>query len=138
MSADPAPLPGISVTRRSLFASKPMSATSNDVFASIVYGPNTNLGGSSIINMMESQSRFIRQLVEVAAQTGSVAVKPETESAFDTEIQQRIASSVWGGCDSWYRDAGGRVTTNWPGTVVEYKERTAEVDLDDFVLGATA
>ncbi len=98
----------------------------------IVYGPNTNLGGSSIINMMESQSGFIRQLVQVAAQTGYVAVRPETEERFDAEIQERLAASVWGGCASWYRDEGGRVTTNWPGTVVEYKARTAHVDLADF------
>jgi cation diffusion facilitator CzcD-associated flavoprotein CzcO len=104
----------------------------------IVYGPNTNLGGSSIINMMESQSRFIRQLVETASQTGSIVVRPETEERYDAEIQQRLADSVWGGCESWYRDAVGRVTTNWPGTVVEYKERTAEVDLDDFEVPAPA
>lgn len=104
----------------------------------IVYGPNTNLGGSSIINMMESQSRFIRQMVQVAAQTGTLEVRPETEERFDAEIQRRLAESVWGGCSSWYRDEGGRVTTNWPGTVVEYKQRTAELDLDDFRVGAPA
>lgn len=103
----------------------------------IVYGPNTNLGGSSIINMMESQAGFIRQLVQVAAQTGYVAVRPETEERFDAEIQDRIAGSVWGGCTSWYRDEGGRVTTNWPGTVVEYKDRTAHLDLADFEVATT-
>jgi cation diffusion facilitator CzcD-associated flavoprotein CzcO len=98
----------------------------------IVYGPNTNLGGSSIINMMESQSGFIRQLVQVAAQTGTVTVRQRTEERFDTEIQKRLAASVWGGCTNWYRDEAGRVTTNWPGTVIEYKRRTALLDLDDF------
>jgi cation diffusion facilitator CzcD-associated flavoprotein CzcO len=101
----------------------------------IVYGPNTNLGGSSIINMMESQSGFIRQLVE-AAEGGSIAVRPEAEERFDAEIQERLAASVWGGCASWYRDEGGRVTTNWPGMVTEYKARTAKVDLGDFTLTA--
>ncbi|RNL78840.1 flavin-containing monooxygenase [Nocardioides marmorisolisilvae] len=104
----------------------------------IVYGPNTNLGGSSIINMMESQSAFIRQLVEVAAATGSVAVREDAASTFDTEVQQRLAASVWGGCSSWYRDEGGRVTTNWPGTVVEYKARTETLDLADFEVAAPA
>ncbi|MFL6061914.1 MAG: flavin-containing monooxygenase [Marmoricola sp.] len=100
----------------------------------IVYGPNTNLGGSSIINMMESQSAYIRQMVQVAAQTGHVEVRPSTEERYDAEIQQRLAASVWGGCSSWYRDEAGRVTTNWPGTVVEYKARTAVLDEEDFVL----
>jgi hypothetical protein len=25
---------------------------------------------------------------------------------------------------SWYRDANGRVTTNWPGRMAEYERRT--------------
>ncbi len=98
----------------------------------IVYGPNTNLGGSSIINMMESQSGYIRQLVAAVAKGGSITVKDATESTFDAEVQERLAKSVWGGCSSWYRDEGGRVTTNWPGTVREYKARTATLDLAAF------
>ncbi|MCX6395599.1 MAG: NAD(P)/FAD-dependent oxidoreductase [Propionibacteriales bacterium] len=100
----------------------------------IVYGPNTNLGGSSIINMMESQSQLIRQLVEQVRGGGSIVVRAGVEDTFDREIQDRIGASVWGGCDSWYRDAAGRVTTNWPGTVVEYKERTAHLEAADFEL----
>ncbi|HEY0905280.1 MAG TPA: NAD(P)/FAD-dependent oxidoreductase [Marmoricola sp.] len=98
----------------------------------LVYGPNTNLGGSSIINMMESQSAFIRQLVERVRDGGSIAVSAQAEQRFDDEVQRRLRDSVWGGCASWYRDEGGRVTTNWPGTVTEYKERTARLDPADF------
>jgi cation diffusion facilitator CzcD-associated flavoprotein CzcO len=98
----------------------------------LVYGPNTNLGGSSILNMMESQSAFIRQLVERVRDGGSIAVRPEVEERFDDEVQRRLRDSVWGGCASWYRDEGGRVTTNWPGTVREYKQRTSRVDPADF------
>jgi cation diffusion facilitator CzcD-associated flavoprotein CzcO len=100
----------------------------------LVYGPNTNLGGSSIINMMESQAGFIRQLVEQVRDGGSIAVRPEVQEAFDDDVQRRLADSVWGGCASWYRDAGGRVTTNWPGTVAEYKQRTARLDPSEFAL----
>lgn len=98
----------------------------------VVYGPNTNLGGSSIINMMESQSALIRQLVEAVAQGGSIAVSEQAEERFDAEVQQRLTESVWGGCESWYRDEAGRVTTNWPGTVVEYKNRTRVLDRNAF------
>ncbi len=100
----------------------------------LVYGPNTNLGGSSIINMMESQSGFIRQLVEQVRDGGSIAIRPDVEEEFDDEVQRRLADSVWGGCASWYRDDGGRITTNWPGTVTEYKQRTARVRPADFAI----
>jgi cation diffusion facilitator CzcD-associated flavoprotein CzcO len=102
----------------------------------LVYGPNTNLGGSSIINMLESQSAFIRQLVELVRDGGSIAVRPEVEERFDTEVQRRLADSVWAGCANWYRDQGGRVTTNWPGTVAEYKQRTARVEAAEFEISA--
>jgi hypothetical protein len=101
----------------------------------IVYGPNTNLGGSSIISMMEGQARYIRQLVELLPATGgSVEVRAETEQRYDVEVQRRLAESVWGGCSSWYRDESGRINTNWPGTVAEYRRRTAVVDRADFVV----
>jgi len=103
----------------------------------LVYGPNTNLGGSSIINMMESQAGFIRQLVELVRDGGDVAVRPEVEERFDDEVQQRLTDSVWGGCASWYRDTTGRITTNWPGTVAEYKRRTAHVDRAEFEVSTT-
>ncbi len=101
----------------------------------VVYGPNTNLGGSSIINMLESQSGAITALLRHADEqgAGSVAVRPEAEQRFDDEIQSRLADSVWAGCSNWYREGSGRVTTNWPGTVAEYKQRCAELDLEDFV-----
>lgn len=98
----------------------------------IIYGPNTNLGGSSIIGMMEGQSEYVGQLVDMIAAGGTVEVRAEVEDRYDAEIQQRIAGTVWSGCASWYRDAGGRVTTNWPGTVAEYRRRTARVDRADY------
>jgi cation diffusion facilitator CzcD-associated flavoprotein CzcO len=100
----------------------------------LVYGPNTNLGGSSIIAMMEGQARYIRQLVELMPRGGGIEVRTEAEQRYDAEVQHRLADSVWGGCASWYRDESGRISTNWPGTVAEYQRRTAVVDPADFVV----
>jgi cation diffusion facilitator CzcD-associated flavoprotein CzcO len=94
-----------------------------------VYGPNTNLGGSSVIGMLEAQAGWIAQVAR-RLQDGSaqrVAVRRDVWERYDAEMQGRLGSGIWAGCDSWYRD-GRRVTTNWPGEVAEYKRRTAEVD----------
>lgn len=94
-----------------------------------VYGPNTNLGGSSIINMLESQAGWIAQVAR-RVQDGRahrVAVRREVWERYDAEMQDRLGNGIWAGCDSWYRD-GQRITTNWPGMVAEYKRRTAVVD----------
>jgi cation diffusion facilitator CzcD-associated flavoprotein CzcO len=94
-----------------------------------VYGPNTNLGGSSIIGMMEAQAGWIAQVARRIAdgEVRRVAVRRQAWEAYDREMQQRLGDSVWSTCDSWYVD-GDRITTNWPGMVTEYKQRTATVD----------
>lgn len=95
----------------------------------VVYGPNTNLGGSSIIGMLEAQAGWITQVARRIAdgKARRLAVRPEVWHAYDDEMQRRLGDSIWSGCDSWYRD-GERITTNWPGLVAEYKRRTASVD----------
>jgi cation diffusion facilitator CzcD-associated flavoprotein CzcO len=99
-----------------------------------VYGPNTNLGGSSIIGMMEAQAGWIAQVARRVADSDhrSYEVRAEVAAAYDREMQGRLRSSVWAQCDNWYRD-GARITTNWPGLVGEYKERLARVDWQDLL-----
>ncbi len=94
-----------------------------------VYGPNTNLGGSSIVAMMEGQAGWIAQVARRVAdrEAHHVVVRREVADAYDREMQGRLSTSAWAGCDSWYRD-GSRITTNWPGQVAEYRSRTAAVD----------
>ncbi|QRP44644.1 NAD(P)/FAD-dependent oxidoreductase [Amycolatopsis sp. FDAARGOS 1241] len=99
-----------------------------------VYGPNTNLGAGSIIYMIERQARYIRQAVEQLARPGVsyLDVRPEVEERYDREVQKRLGHSVWSACTSWYRQADGRVSTNWPGLVTEYDRRTRVLDPADF------
>jgi cation diffusion facilitator CzcD-associated flavoprotein CzcO len=94
-----------------------------------VYGPNTNLGGSSIIQMLEAQAGWIAQVARRIAdgQARSLVVRREVWTAYDDEMQSRLGSGIWSRCDSWYRD-GARITTNWPGQVAEYQRRLATVD----------
>lgn len=105
----------------------------------LVYGPNTNLGGSSIIHMMEGQAGYIVQAVRaLAADPGRLLdVRRDVAERYDREMQERLADSVWSGCTSWYTEPGGRVTTNWPGMVREYRTRTATLDLGDFESATT-
>lgn len=99
----------------------------------VLYGPNTNLGGSSIIGMLEAQSGYVAQAVRRLEVTGgAIEIREDRAASYDTEMQERLSDSVWAGCSSWYRDPSGRITTNWPGTVTEYKERTARFDPADF------
>ena len=51
---------------------------------------------------------------------------------YDREMQSRLGRSAWADCESWYKD-GGRITTNWPGLVGEYRDRLAQVEWGDLV-----
>ena len=82
--------------------------------------------------MMEAQAGYIAQVVRRIADGKArlVAPRPAVASAYDDEMQSRLRSSAWAGCESWYVD-GPRITTNWPGTVSEYQQRVTAVDWDE-------
>jgi hypothetical protein len=95
-----------------------------------MYGPNTNTSGGSIIVYHEAQASYIRQALQQVQRRGggAIEVRAEVEAASDREVQSRFAGTAWMRCDSWYRDAEGRIVTNWPGYMREYVERTRELD----------
>jgi cation diffusion facilitator CzcD-associated flavoprotein CzcO len=101
-----------------------------------MYGPNTNTSGGSIIVYLEAQAAYIRQALQMArdADADAIEVRAEAEQAIDAEIQARFAGTAWLECDSWYRDEGGRIVTNWPGYMGEYVEATGSLDPADFEL----
>lgn len=100
----------------------------------VTYGPNTNLGGGSIIYMLEAQARHMRQAIDrlEAGSYRSIEVTEEAEEAYDQEVQGRLTHSVWAHCDSWYRHASGRITSNWPGSTHPYAQRTKALEPDAF------
>ncbi len=105
----------------------------------LVYGPNTNLGGSSVVTMIEAQCRYVVAAVRHLAATGAVLeVRPDVADAFDAEMRARLANGLWSGCGSWYRAGDGSITTNWPGSTREYLRRTARLRLEDHVPAHTA
>jgi cation diffusion facilitator CzcD-associated flavoprotein CzcO len=99
----------------------------------LVYGPNTNTGNTSVVYFHEAQARYIAAAVaRLAAGSAPLEVRPEVAAGYDAELQGRLATSVWTACRSWYRTAGGRIVTNWPGTAGEYRRRTARLNPADF------
>ena len=96
----------------------------------VMYGPNTNTSGGSIITYLEAQASYIRQAIALTRDKGAAAVEvlPEVEAASDKRLQAGFAGTAWTRCDSWYRTKDGRVVTNWPGYMHEYEAATRTVD----------
>jgi cation diffusion facilitator CzcD-associated flavoprotein CzcO len=102
----------------------------------VMYGPNTNTSGGSIIVYLEQQAAYIRQALALVRDRGAAAldVRPEVEAASDRAVQRRFAGTAWLECDSWYRTENGRIVANWPGYMREYIAATRELDPGDFAL----
>src|SRR3712207_1042010 len=103
----------------------------------LLYGPNTNLGGGSIVYMIESAARYITQAVRHLTDRSGVAldVRAEELERYDAGTQDRLSNTLWAtGCQSWYLDKNGRNSNNWPGTMREYRRRTAAFHPTDYDL----
>ncbi|MFF1302241.1 flavin-containing monooxygenase [Streptomyces sp. NPDC058307] len=102
-----------------------------------IIGPNTGLGNSSMILMIESQlnylADFVRQL-DVLGGRVALDARPTAVRDWNDRVQERMKRTVWstGGCTSWYLDANGRNTTIWPGTTTEFRRATRRVDLAEY------
>jgi cation diffusion facilitator CzcD-associated flavoprotein CzcO len=100
----------------------------------LMYGPNTNTSGGSIIFFEEAQAAYLRQALERlrSGGGGAIDVRPAAQDAGDRALQARFAGTAWTRCDSWYRNEQGRIVANWPGYMREYRERTSVLDESEY------
>ena len=101
----------------------------------LLYGPNTNLGVGSIVEMIEAQTGYVVDALARLDDEGADAmdVEPTVMAVSDARTQERLQGSIWTRCNSWYRVEGGRVTTNWPGFMREYAARVRRVQPSEYV-----
>jgi cation diffusion facilitator CzcD-associated flavoprotein CzcO len=90
----------------------------------LLLGPNTGLGHTSVLVMVEAQLRYVMSCLDHLERSGMAAieVRSEVQDAFNAGVQSRLRDTVWnaGGCRSWYLDSTGRNTTIWPGMTWPY------------------
>jgi cation diffusion facilitator CzcD-associated flavoprotein CzcO len=103
----------------------------------LFYGPNTNLGHSSIVYILESQTNYVMSALAAMDERGAacVEVRPQVQDVFNEELQERLQSSVWNsGCSSWYLDRHGHNSIQWPGFTFEFRRRTRRFEPADYRL----
>jgi cation diffusion facilitator CzcD-associated flavoprotein CzcO len=101
----------------------------------MLYGPNTNNG--SIIYMIEAQVEYVVRHLRWMDEAGLdwIDVRPEVEAGYNDALQADMARvGPWsaGNCHNYYW-AGGRIVTQWPHSMSEYRRRTEADDRDAFV-----
>ncbi len=84
----------------------------------LLAGPNTGIGHTSLIVMIEALLRYVAAALRERSRRGAatIEVTPAALASFAGRIGQRMGRTVWttGGCQSWYLDRHGRNTTLWP------------------------
>jgi cation diffusion facilitator CzcD-associated flavoprotein CzcO len=101
----------------------------------ILYGPNTNLGHNSILFMLESQFRYVLDGLKALRDRPGAAMDVcfDRQQRFVESVQSGLEGSVWNsGCTSWYLNADGKNTVNWPGFTFSYRLSTRRLDVEDY------
>ncbi|HET8758821.1 MAG TPA: NAD(P)/FAD-dependent oxidoreductase [Solirubrobacteraceae bacterium] len=102
-------------------------------------GPNTGLGHSSMVYMIESQIAHVMAALRHMDARGAetIEVRPEAQERHNAEIDRRMKGTVWTtGCSSWYLDDTGRNATLWPDWTWRFRRLAAQLRTDDYALDA--
>ena len=106
----------------------------------MLVGPNTGLGHSSMVFMIESQVAYVMDCLRAMRQRRAdvVEVRPDVHWESNAGVQRRMGTTIWlnGGCTSWYLDARGRNTTLWPRSTWTFRRLTRRFDAASYTAEA--
>lgn len=94
----------------------------------IVTGPNTGIGHTSAIVVIEAQMNYIISSIKSLSANDNkvIEVKADAENRYTQHIHKEMAKTVWksGGCNSWYQSKSGHVIAMFPGFSFTYQRWT--------------
>jgi cation diffusion facilitator CzcD-associated flavoprotein CzcO len=103
----------------------------------MLYGPNTNLGHTSILYMVERQIEYALKLLAPMSETGAsrLEVRADAQARFNRLIQAELKASPWAtACDSWYKTETGKITNNWPRSTQDYAKALKQVEWSHYAI----
>jgi cation diffusion facilitator CzcD-associated flavoprotein CzcO len=95
----------------------------------IVTGPNTGIGHTSAIFIIEAQMNYIMASIAELERRKAQAVEvlPEAEATYTEMVHREMKRTVWqsGGCNSWYKSKSGHVIAMFPGFSFTFRRLTS-------------
>lgn len=92
----------------------------------VVTGPNTGIGHTSAIFVIEAQMNYIMKSLDALKQRDKAVleVTPAAEADYTGMIHREMEQTVWksGGCNSWYQSKSGHVIAMFPGFSFTYRQ----------------
>jgi 4-hydroxyacetophenone monooxygenase len=105
----------------------------------LMYGPNTNIViNGSIIYFSELEARYITECVHLLLERdlASLEVTHDAHDEYNERVDAANRRMAWGAAsvNTWYKNASGRITQNWPFSLLEFWQWTRTPDPADYVL----
>ncbi|HEY6472101.1 MAG TPA: hypothetical protein VIY26_04355, partial [Acidimicrobiales bacterium] len=101
----------------------------------MMYGPNTNQGGNSIIIILEAQATYIMSALKTMRRDGAKAVdvRRDVMDAYNRELAEALDGTLWhDGCDSYFKNAAGKIATQLPQTSRWYADQTKRFKMKEY------
>ena len=104
-----------------------------------LYGPNTNLVvNGSTIYYAECEVQYVLECLRFLLESGRRAIdcRRDVHDAYNARIDAGNLKRAWGvsNVPSWYKSASGRVSQNWPFSLLEFWQQTQRMDPADYVV----
>ncbi len=104
----------------------------------MLYGPNTNQGGNSILLMLEAQSQFVAAAIEATREANAtwMDVTPEAMADYERQLRDDLSATIWaGGCTTYFHTPAGDIVTQLPHKSGWYVKATDAIDLAHVTFG---
>lgn len=104
----------------------------------IVTGPNTGIGHTSAIFIIEAQMHYIIDSIRTVLKQKkkTIEISVEAEEKYTQMIHSEMKQTVWqsGGCNSWYKSKSGHVIAMFPGFSFTYLQLAKNFKNKDHII----
>jgi len=97
----------------------------------LLLGPNTGLGHSSMVYMIETQIEHVLRAIQAMDRNRAsvIEVSSQAYEDFNQQVDARMKGTVWeSGCASFYQDATGRNGVLWPDWTWRFRQLSTRFD----------
>lgn len=96
-------------------------------------GPNTGVGTTSVVYMIEAQLELILQAIDSAGDERAVEVTKEAWERYNRQLRDALQETVWAGnCQSWYKRPDGEIASLYPYNARRYRREHRHLEEADF------
>ncbi|MEO5570130.1 MAG: NAD(P)/FAD-dependent oxidoreductase [Bacteroidia bacterium] len=104
----------------------------------VITGPNTGIGHTSAIFIIEAQLLYIIKSIKkvIESKKQSIEVTVEAEQKYTAMIHREMKPTVWhsGGCKSWYQSKSGHVIAMFPGFSFTFRSLANNFKPEDHII----